>query len=119
MVHFNDLLIHGKPSQLTSAGHAEDTPQAENLRDGQQPSQGTLVDSGDVELEWLKNPVALATEVCHPSQERESSGTLSRSLRTAYLPCQSEVSQVSNEPCREQCHTPARLIRERRESVWL
>lgn len=60
VVHFNDLLIHGKPSQLTSAGHAEDTPQAENLRDGQQPSQGTLVDSGDVELEWLENPVALA-----------------------------------------------------------
>ena len=43
VVHFNDLKpcfsppeMHKKPSQLTSSGHREDTPQAENLRDGQQ-----------------------------------------------------------------------------------
>ena len=102
VVHFNYLKpccspheIHEKPLQLISSGHAEDTPQAENLREGQQPSQGTLVDSGDVELEWLENPVATVTEVSHPSKERESSsessGTLSTSPRTADLPCQSEV----------------------------
>ena len=129
VVHFNYLKpcfsppeIHEKPSQLISCGHAEDTPQAKNLREGQQPSQGTLVDSGDVELEWLENPVAAVTEVSHPSQERESSsessGTLSTSPRTADLPCQSEVSQVSDEPHREPCHA-ARPRRERRESVWL
>ena len=129
VVHFNYLKpcfsppeIHEKPSQLTSSSHAEDTPQAENLRDGQQPSRGTLVDSGDVELEWLENPVATVTEVSHPFQERESSGessgTLSTSPRTADLPCQSEVSQVSDEPRREPCHA-ARPRRERREPVWL
>ena len=110
-VHFNYLKpffsppeIHEKPSQLTSSSHAEDTPQADNLTDKQQPSRGTLVDSGDVELEWLENPVATVTEVSHPFQERESSGessgTLSTSPRTADLPCQSEVSQVSDEPRR-------------------
>ena len=129
VVHFNYLKpcfsppeIHEKPSQLTSSSHAEDTPQSENLRDGQQPSRGTLVDSGDVELEWLENPVATVTEVSHPFQERESSGessgTLSTSPRTADLPCQSEVSQVSDEPRRELCHA-ARPRRERREPVWL
>ena len=91
-----------------SSGHAEDTPQAENLREGQQPSRGTLVESGDVELEWLKNPVATVTEVSHSSQERESSSessvTLSTSPRTADLPCQSEVSQMSDEPRREPCY---------------
>ena len=127
--HFNYLKpcfsppeTHEKPSQLTSSSHAEDTPQGENLRDGQQPSRGTLVDSGDVELEWLENPVATVTEVSHPFQEREysgeSSGTLSTSPRTADLPCQSEVSQVSDEPRREPCHA-ARPRREWREPVWL
>ena len=93
VVHFNYLKpcfsppeIHEKPSQLTSSSHAEDTPQSETLRDGQQPSRGTLVDSGDVELKWLETPVATVTEVSHPSQERESgvesSGTLSKSPRT-------------------------------------
>ena len=81
MVHFNYLKpccsppeIHEKPSQLISSGHAEDTPQAENLREGQvqQPSQGTLVDSGDVELEWLENPVATVKE---RESSSESSGT--------------------------------------------
>ena len=74
VVHFNYLKpccsppeIHEKLSQLISSGHAKDTPQAENLREGQQPSQGTLVGSGDVELEWLENPVATVTEVSHPS----------------------------------------------------
>ena len=129
VVHFNYLKpcfsppeIHEKPSQLTSSSHAQDTPQAENLRDGQQPSRGSLVDSGDVELEWLENPVATVTEVSHPFQERESSGessgTLSTSPRTADLPCQSEASQVSDEPRREPCHA-ARPRRERREPVWL
>ena len=111
VVHFNYLKpcfsppeIHERPSQLTSSSHAEDTPQSETLRDGQQPSRRTLVDSGDVELEWLEDPVATVTEVSHPFQEREfsgeSSGTLSTSPRTADLPCQSEVSQVSDEPRR-------------------
>ena len=65
VVHFNylkpccsPLEIHEKPSQLISSSLSEDTSQADNLREGQQPSQGTLVDSGDVELEWLENPVA-------------------------------------------------------------
>ena len=90
VVHFNYLKpcfsSPEKPSQLTYSGHAEYTPKAENLRDGQQPSRGTLVDSGDVELKWLETPVATVTEVSHPSQERESgvesSGTLSKSPRT-------------------------------------
>ena len=129
VVHFNYLKpcfsppeIHERPLQLTSSSHAEDTPQSETLRDGQQPSRRTLVDSGDVELEWLEDPVATVTEVSHPFQEREfsgeSSGTLSTSPRTADLPCQSEVSQVSDEPRREPCHA-ARPRRERREPVWL
>ena len=70
-------------------------------------------------MEWLENPVATVTEVSHPSRERESSGTLSTSPRTADLPCQSEVSQVSGEPRREPCHVPAKPRRERREHVWL
>ena len=79
--------MHKKPSQLTSSGHRVDTPQAENLRGGQQPSRGTLVDPGDVKLEWLENLVATVTKVSHPSQERESSSTLSTSPQTADLPC--------------------------------
>ena len=35
-------------------------------------SQGTLVDSGDVELEWLENPVATVKE---RESSSESSGT--------------------------------------------
>ena len=99
VVHFNHLKpcfsppdMHTKPSQLTSSGHREDRPQAESLWGGQQASRGTLVTPGDVKLEWLENPVATVTEVSHPSQERESSGTLSTSPQTADLPCQSEVS---------------------------
>ena len=38
---FSPPEIHEKPSQLTSSGHAEDTPQEENLRDGQQPPRRT------------------------------------------------------------------------------
>ena len=115
VVHFNYLKpffsppeIHEKPSQLTSSSHAGDTPLADNLRDRQQPSRGTLVDSGDVELEWLENPVATVTEVSHPSPARESSGessgTLSTSPQSADLPCQSEVSQVSDELHCEPCY---------------
>ena len=83
VVHCNHLKpcfsppeMHKKPSQLTSSGHREDRPQAENFRGGQQASRGTLVNPGDVKLEWLENPVATVAEVSHPSQERESSGTL-------------------------------------------
>ena len=69
-------------------------------------------------MEWLGNPVATVTEVSHPSLERESSGTLSTSPQSADLPCQSEVSQVSDELRREPCYA-ARPRRERREPVWL
>ena len=89
---FSPPEMHKKPSQLTSSGHREDRPQAENLRGGQQASRGTLVNPGDVKLEWLENPVATVAEVSHPSQEREFSGTLSTSPQTADQPCQSEVS---------------------------
>ena len=41
------------------------------------------MDSGDVELEWLENPVATVTEVSHPFQERESSGESSGTLSTS------------------------------------
>ena len=118
---FSPPEIQENPLQLTSASHAEDTPQADNLRDGQ-PSPGTLVVSGDVELEWLESPVATVTGVSHPFQGRESSsessGTSSTSPQSADLLCQSEVSQVSHEPRREPCHTPKRLRREEREPVW-
>ena len=110
IVHFNYLKpcfsppeSHEKPSQLTSSGHAEETPQTGNLRDVRQPTRETLVDSGDVELEWLENPVAAVTEVSRPSQEHESSGTLSTSPQTAEVPCQSEVSLVNDVPRREAC----------------
>ena len=90
VVHFNYLKpcfsppeIHERPSQLPSSSHAEDTPQSETLRDGQQPSRRTLVDSGDVELEWLEDPVATVTEVSHPFQEREFSGESSGTLSTS------------------------------------
>ena len=71
---------------------------------------------------WKIQLLHAVTEVSHPSQERESSseysGTLSTSPRTADLPCQSEVSQASDEPRCEPCHA-ARPRRERREPVWL
>ena len=39
---FSPPEIQEKPSQLTSASHAEDTPQADNLRDGQSQPYLTL-----------------------------------------------------------------------------
>ena len=61
-----------KPSQLTSFGQVEETPQTGNFRDAQQLSRGTLADSGDVELEWLENPATTVTEVPCPPHEHES-----------------------------------------------
>ena len=125
VVHFNYLKpcfsppeIHKKPSQLTSPGLAEETPQTGNLRDARQPTRGSLADSGDVELEGLENLVATVTEVFRPSQEHESSSTLSPSPQTTEVPCQSENSLVNDEPRSEACFTPMRHRRERREPVW-
>ena len=126
VVHFNYLKpcfsppeSHDKPSQLTSSGHTEERPQTGNSRDARQPSRGTLVDSGDVELEWLENPVTTFTEGSRPSQEHDSSSTLSTSPQTVEVPCQSEASLVNDVPRREACFTPMRPRCERREPVWL
>ena len=60
---------------------------------------------------FLIPPKSVNLLVVHP--------TLNTSPRTADLPCQSEVSQVRDEPRREPCHVAARPRRERREPVWL
>ena len=65
-------------------------------------------------MEWLENPAATGTELCHPSQEREESGALSTSPPSADVPSQPESSLASDESSRELCHTPARPRREGR-----
>ena len=75
VVHFNYLKTsfsppesHEKPFQLTSSDHAEETAQAGHLTDARQLTRGTVADSGNVELEWLENPVTTVTEGSRPPQ---------------------------------------------------
>ena len=70
-------------------------------------------------MEWLENPVTTFMEGSRPSQEHDSSSTLSTSPQTVEVPCQSEASLVNDVPRREACFTPMRPRRERREPVWL
>ena len=126
VVHFSYLKpcfsppeSHEKPFQLTSSAQVEETSQTGDLRDARQPSRGTLVDSGDVELEWLEYPAATFTEVSRSPQEHESSSTLDTSPQLAEEPCQSEASRGNNEQDHEAYSFPMSPGRKRREPVWL
>ena len=125
VVHFNYLKpcltppeVHEKPPQATTSRGAA---QSESSRDVLQPTQaqGAAGGTGGVELEWLENPVVLATEGHETPQVQEASGTLSPDAQPADVPYQLEVPSVNNESFNELSQSPVRPRRERREPLWL
>ena len=75
VVHFNYLKPCFTPPEVPTSREAA---RSERLREVPQPNQaqGGADDTGGVELEWLENPVVLATDGRETPQVQDASGTL-------------------------------------------
>ena len=118
VVHFNYLKpcftpppVHEKCPQATTSGEAARL----EPRDVLQPTEAGADDSGEVELEWLEDPVVLTTEGHITRQVQEASATLHPDAQSPEVPYLPEVPSVNN----ESSQIPVRPRRERREPSWL
>ena len=66
-------------------------------RSGSNQAQGGADDTGGVKLEWLENPVVLATDGRETPQVQDASGTLGSVAQPADAPDQPDVFSVNDE----------------------